>query len=206
LSTSATTHRARLPCWFCHTPVLYGALPSFPTRRSSDLVNPGHVELGIAQGGQHRHHVAVGGRRRGTRLLVGRLSRGHEEHPLQLELTPRPFGRHQVSVVNRIESAPHDADAPGAHALLHPAVPSPRGRRGPGSSAFAGPSWDRHSAFPGPSPDRLPSFPSSLGTRAPARRPPRRPKAACARPPAPRTCPSSGPRAPWDPGRAASGC
>jgi len=53
--------------------------------------------------------------------LEGRLTRGHEEHAVEVELHQRLFGGDEMPEVDRIEGATHDAEThAGPHSRICP--------------------------------------------------------------------------------------
>src|SRR5690606_6782038 len=72
-------------------------------------VDAAHGELRVLDGGDDRHQIAV--LRRGDRpvALLPRLSGGHEDHLVEVEARGDLAGRDEVTVVDRVEGAAHDA-------------------------------------------------------------------------------------------------
>jgi hypothetical protein len=68
-------------------------------------------EGGVRGGGDHGHQVAVLGGADPNRLLPWPAG-GHEHHRVQVELPARLLGGDEVAVVDGIEGAAHDPDAP----------------------------------------------------------------------------------------------
>src|SRR6185295_10880829 len=67
-------------------------------------------EARIGRGGDHRHEVAVFGQADLALDLLPRLPGGHEQNLVEGEPVGDLAGRHQVSVVDRVERPAHDAD------------------------------------------------------------------------------------------------
>src|SRR5215216_6788323 len=74
-------------------------------------LQPADREGRVRGGGDLGHPVAVLGRAHPDRLLPGPAG-GDEHHPVQLELPARLLGGDQVAVVDGVEGAAHDPDAP----------------------------------------------------------------------------------------------
>ena len=73
------------------------------------------VEPRVGRGRDHRHQVAVLGRAdRRRRPFCHGLAGRHEDDLVEREPVGHLAGRHQVTVVDRVEGAAHDADPPGA--------------------------------------------------------------------------------------------
>ena len=76
-------------------------------------VDTRHREVRIVDGSQQGHQVAVLSVADPTGMLLPRLPRGHEDDFSQTELFSYLGSSNQVTVVNRIERATHDADTTG---------------------------------------------------------------------------------------------